>query len=89
MTTDPFSPPIVQHAVQLQANIKEAEQRFREAIHEMATVHPELLSDEAVGPWLEVHLVNALAWTKEEVQELREVTQYQGAHDVETAYPRG
>jgi hypothetical protein len=93
MTTDPFKPKIVEKAVEIQNQIKslsdlesqsklvkqELEQQFREAIHEMATIYPALLSDEAVGPWLEHHLVHALNWEPDEVWELRETTRNSGA----------
>lgn len=92
MTTDPFKPEIVERAVEIQNQIKtladlednskavrkDLEQKFRESIHEMATIHPALLSDEAVGPWLEHHLVHTLMWEPDEVWELRETTRNLG-----------
>lgn len=93
MTTDPFAPAIVQRAVNIQAyatkcseaeqfsrELKEkSEQEFREVLDEIATLHPALLSDDSVGPWLSYHLINTLHWTVSEVEELREVASYMGA----------
>jgi hypothetical protein len=88
VTTDVFKPEIVERAVHLQAHCEQmraayelakavrehAELEFRQALHEMATLYPSLLSDDAVGPWLELNLKRELGWSPEDIHELREVT---------------
>jgi len=84
MSIEGFDLPTLRRAVDAQAVLKsappedrpQAEQAFRDAINDLATHNASLLWDEAVGMWLEFHLVNTLKWEADEVEELRDVSTY-------------
>lgn len=82
MSIEGFDLPSLRHAVDAQAVLKstspedrpQAEQAFRDAINYLATHNASLLWDEAVGLWLEFHLINTLKWEATEIEELRDVS---------------
>lgn len=84
MSVEEFDIPSLRMAVDAQAAVKsaspedrpQAEQAFREAINHLATHNGSLLCDEAVGLWLEYHLIHTLKWEAAEIDELRDVSTY-------------